>query len=246
MGTQVTATPAELNYLDLTTLGALEDSKVWTVDANGKTDCGAIHGGAASANAIFLGGGTSADPMETSTAGKTFLEFRTKSTATSGDNRCLYIRHDLNGAAGNGEAIRAFTKLTAIAGTARGAHISLDITAAMGVTGLGVGVDAQVLMGDGALSGGTVAALNLEWYSAGASTDVSGGTTAFIRAVLGGNATGAANVEDNAFFLHLSGGSNASGNIVGAVVASPTITNVYPIRCSLNGTTTYLLAGTAS
>ena len=102
-------------------------------------------GGSAPANALLGGIGTSADPATTSTAGKVFFEYRCQSTATSGDNRFLYMRYELNGT-GGGECLRAFTKVTAVVATARGAHISLDVSTAGEITGLGVGVDAQLLL----------------------------------------------------------------------------------------------------
>ena len=128
--------------------------------------------GADAANALLLGIGTSADPSTTSVASKNFFEFRCQSTATSGDNRMFYMRYELNGI-GGGECWRAFTKVTAAVGTARGAHISLDLSSAGSTSGLGVGVDGQLLVFNGALTGGTYAALNSEIYSAGSSTDVS-------------------------------------------------------------------------
>lgn len=172
-------------------------------------------GGAAPANAIFFGAGTSGSPATTSTANKSFIEFRTQSTATSGDSRALYLRHDLNGAGVSGEAIRAFSKITAAAATARGAHISLDVASAGSTSGLGVGVDNQILVHDGALSGGTYAVGNFEIYSAGSSTDVSGVTEiSFLRFVAGGDGTGAGNVDDNAFFATFSGVAAGSGNMI--------------------------------
>lgn len=83
--------------------------------------------------ALVFGGGTSATPCTTSTADKNFLAFWTQSTATSGDSRGLYIRHYL-GAAGSGEALRAFGTATAAnvatGGTANGAHISFELSGA--------------------------------------------------------------------------------------------------------------------
>lgn len=170
-------------------------------------------GAAASASGLLMGGGTSANPLLSAVADDKFIEFRAKSTATSGDNRLQYLRYDLGGAAGGGECIRALTDLTAAVGTARGAHISLQPDDTGYVSGLGAGVDSQLLFGDAALgSGGTYAALNAEVYSAGASTDVSGCTKlSFFRAVNGGNATGAATVDTKAFIMELSGFTGAAG-----------------------------------
>lgn len=213
--------------------------------ANGLAlDFATAYGGVQAANALVIGGGTSADPMTTAVAGKVFMEFRTESTATSGDSRSLYLRHSLNDSGGaiSGEAIRAFTKLTDDAATARGAHISLDTLAAKGVSGLGVGVDAQILVGDGALpAGGTYAVLNAEAYAAGTSVDISGATEfSFLRMNLGGDDTGNDNIEDNAFAMVLAGGTIAAGNIVQTETDETKFS--HKIRIKANGTTMYLMA----
>ena len=180
-------------------------------------------GGAVSENHVLLGAGTSASPSTTATANKSFIEFRTESTATSGDSRALYLRHSLNGVGISGEAVRAFSKIDAAAGTCRGAHISLDVASAGSCSGLGIGVDNQILVHDGALTGGTYAVGNFEIFSAGSSTDVSGVTElSFMRIVAGGNSTGAANVDDNANLMTFSGLVAGSGNLINTDITTHT------------------------
>ena len=108
-------------------------------------------GGVDAANALLMGIGTSANPATTAVADKDFMEFRTQSSAISGTSRGLYWRHDLSGAGQDGDCIRAFTDLNAAVGTARGAQISLQAGATGYVTGLGVGVDAQLYLKNEAL-----------------------------------------------------------------------------------------------
>jgi len=180
----------------------------------------ALNGGAASASGLLMGVGTSANPATTAVAGAIFSEFRTQSTATSGDSRSLYLRHDINGAGGGGEALRAFAKITAAASTARGAHISLDLDAAGSVSGFGAGVDAQVLFGDAAYTN-TVTAINAELYAAGTSTDVTAGKGSFLRCVVGGDATGVASLEDNAGFISFTNAAG-SGKIVDSDITALT------------------------
>lgn len=197
---------------------------VWpgTFTITGKIGLG-LNGGTASASGLLMGVGTSASPATTSTAGDIFAEFRTESTATSGDSRGLYWRHSLNGAGVSGEAIRAFSKIEAAAATCRGAHVSLDVAAAGSCSGLGVGVDNQILVHNGALAGGTYAVANLEIYSAGSSTDVSGVTRiSFLRVNAGGDGTGAGNVDDNAYFLELAGVAAGSGNMIDTDITTHT------------------------
>jgi hypothetical protein len=156
--------------------------------------------------AVIFRAGSSASPESTSRADDKFFEFRCRSTATSGDNRLLYARYDLDGAGASGETIRAFTDLGAACTTARGAHVSLQAGATGYVTGLGAGVDAQLYLKNEALTGGTYAALNTEIYSAGASTTAAGATVvAFQRFVNGGDGTGAATVDAKAVLFDLSG-----------------------------------------
>jgi len=240
---------ADIEAVDLTasgdiTLGnAASDSLTITATLTGKIPL-ALNGGAASASGLLMGVGTTADPATTSTAGAKFIEIRSESTATSGDSRGLYWRHSLNGAGVSGECIRAFSKVEAAAATTRGAHISLDVASGGSASGLGAGVDNQILVHDGALTGGTYAVANFEAYAAGSSTDISGVTQfSFNRFVLGGDATGAGNVEDNAYLFSITGGSNASGNIVGGAGNEPTWTsNTYLVRVDLNGQDAYLVA----
>lgn len=153
--------------------------------------------GAAAASGLLLGGGTTANPIQTSTANGKFVELRCQTTATSGDNRLMYMRYHMNGA-GGGECLRAFSKVDTAIGTARGAHISLDIddSPAGSITGLGVGVDAQLLVGNAALpSGGNYFAGQSEIFSAGSSSDVSAATAVAIHSFkAGGDSTGAGTV----------------------------------------------------
>lgn len=176
----------------------------FAVDQDGEAHAGrkfnlALEGGAASASGILVGIGTTASPAASAVANAKFVELRCKTTAVTGDNRLLYMRYQMNGInAGGGECLRAFTKLDAACGTVRGAHISLDVddSPAGSVTGLGVGVDAQLLVGNAALpAGGNYFAGQSEIFSAGSSSDVSAATAVAIHSFkAGGDATGAGTV----------------------------------------------------
>jgi len=196
-----------------------------------------LNGGAKSDSGLLMGVGTSASPATTSTANAKFVEIRAKTSATTGDNRLAYLRYEV-GAAGGGECVRAFTKLTGDSTTVRGAHISLDIDGGS-ASGLGIGVDSQVLLSNAALTGGTYAISNLEVYSSGASTDVSG-VTAFdiIRVSLGGNATGAATIDAKANLFNFVGVSAGSGNLVNTDITTHTAYAGIPINVA--GTIKYL------
>ena len=195
--------------------------------------------GAASASGLLMGIGTSAAPATTSTPDGKFVEIRAETTATSGDNRLMYLRYALNGATG-GECIRAFTKLTASGSNVRGAHISLDIGTGGSASGIGIGVDAQILVLNDTLTGGTYAVINSEIYSAGSSTSIASVTAmSFFRAVLSGNATGIADVDDEAYLLSINGGAIGSGNIVSADNDETKFS--HKIRIKAQGTLMYLM-----
>jgi hypothetical protein len=212
---------------------------------SGKIELAHLGDAANSASGLLLGVGTTASPAKTSVADSNFVELRTQSLATSGDNRSIYLRHSIAGAGASGETIRALTKLEAAGVAVRGAHLSLDIASTGSVSGLGAGVDNQILLPNAALAAnGTYAVGNFEVYASGASSAISAVTSfSFNRFVLGGNATGAAAVEDSINLFSITGGSNASGNLVGAVGNEPTwASNTYLVRCNLNGQAAYLVA----
>lgn len=207
------------NYISITNAGLMSFAGTAGISGsmifNGKLNYAGFLSAAASASGLLIGGGTSALPLTSSTANAKFIELRCQNTATSGDNRLGYFRFDMAGAGQSGECIRAFTDLTAAVDTARGSHISLQIDDTGYVTGLGAGIDAQLYVGDAAVaSGGTYTALNVEIYSAGSSSDISGATeSSFIRINNGGDGTGAGIVDDNAVLLDLNGFTSGAAKV---------------------------------
>ena len=148
------------------------------------------------------------------------------------------MRYALGGAGGGGECIRAFTKLEAAVGTARGAHISLDVATTGSVTGLGVGVDAQLLVPNQAIGGGTYGVVNAEIYSAGSSSSVTGSATAFFRAVAGGDTTGAATIDTSGYLMSIQGLTVASGKLFQANTAAAA---THALRILIGGTPYYIM-----
>lgn len=183
--------------------------------------------GADSSSGVLMGAGTSASPSTTSVANTKFIELRCKSTATSGDNRLMYLGYDLGGAAGGGECVRAFTSLTAANGTARGAHLSLNVSATGYVTGLGVGVDAQLYVAGIAPSGGTYFAGQSEMYFDASATIAAATAHAIHSFKANGNATALKTCKN---LFAISGGADTSaGEMIqnedasGATAANGTI-----------------------
>ena len=153
--------------------------------------------GAASASGLLMGVGTDLLPATTATADAKFIELRCQTTATSGDNRLVYLRYDQNGASGGGECLRARTYGTAALGTARGGHISLEFSDDGSISGLGVGCDGQLMINDALPAGGTYYAGQSEMYMTTAASSVAATTKHAVHSFnCGGHATGAATVRN--------------------------------------------------
>lgn len=170
------------------------------------------------------------------------VRYNFSSTATTGTNRGEDVRLLLSSGAG-GESIRAFTTVSSNspADTVNGIHSSLGFSASAGnVTGLGTAVRGNVLVPNRTLTG-TIAGVQGELYASGASSDVSAG--ACFRAVIDGEATGKAAMEDSVFLFDVSTGTNASGNVVSGVGNEPTWASAtHKIRIRCNGVTMYIPA----
>lgn len=201
----------------------------------------------AQTTSLLMGAGTSSLPLtDSGVADKNFMGWWVKSTASSGTTRGEYFRLYLTGGAG-GEALRVFTTVSSDtpADTVNGSHTTLSFGATTGnVTGLATAGRFTLQVPNRALAG-TTAAVKAELYAEGTSSSNSG-TMSFIRATLGGNATGAAAIEDTAYLVTVTGGSNASGNVVGSLAGNePTwASHTGLIRVNLNGTVAYLVAVT--
>lgn len=160
---------------------------------------------ATSTSALILGAGqSSASARETTaTANRNFIEFRLQNSATTGDNRGMYLRLYLTGAGtGGGESARLFTTVENVAlGTAHGAHISINFGATGSVTGQAIATRSTLHIPNAAVTTGTQAAVQAEIFADGSSSDISAIPHGLFRGVVAGNATGAATVDT---FLMLS------------------------------------------
>jgi hypothetical protein len=192
---------------------------------------------------LFIKAGTSSAKVTTATANASFMKFYVENTATSGDNRGMYLRQYLSGTGSGGEALRVFSTCNdVVCGTVHGAHISLNFGSTGSVTGLGVAARCTLhVPNDASWDPGTIAAIQAEIYSDGANSDTDGATeVSFIRVVNDGNADGIADVDDDANLITISGGSIASGNMVQAETDETKFS--HKIRCLVGSTTLYLMA----
>lgn len=192
--------------------------------------------------ALLMGIGTSTTRATAAVADKKFLSFYLENSATSGDNRGMYLRLYMTGAGGGGEALRVFTSVQDVAaGTAHGAHISLNFGTSGTVTGQGIAMRATLHMPSTALTSNvTMAAVQAEIYNDAATSDPGGSTLlSYFRAVNGGNATGGADVDDDAVLFDIQGHTIASGNMV---AASTTEANyAHSVRIRINSTLYYMM-----
>ena len=205
-------------------------------------------GGRNGSTAHVLGAGTSSSKVVCDTANTKFMEFRFDCGATSGDNRGMYLRLYTTGAGGGGEALRAFHTVEDVAAaTVHGAHLSLSFGSTGSCTGQGIATRSTLHLPNEALTASNVtySALQAEIYCDGASSDPAGNYISYLRFVNGGNATGGADVDDDAALFEFDGFSSASGNMIGANGSSAcqiNFTNWVPIRIRIAHVDHYLIA----
>lgn len=204
-------------------------------------------GTAVSASGLLMGMGTSAAPVTDATADGKFLEFRCESTATSGDNRLAYFRYALEGG-GGGECLRALTRVASNLGTAHGAHLSLSFDATAGgseCSGLGCAVRGTMHIPNVAswAPTGTYAAGMFEIFSDGSDSDPAGMTElSLLRLVNGGDATGKADVDTDAFLFSIQGFTAAGDTtkLLSSVSLAEFPANSVAVRVKVGATTYYL------
>lgn len=193
----------------------------------------------------ILKAGTASSRIVGDIANMKFISIYTDNGAASGDNRGIYNRLYLTGG-GGGESLRSMTTVEDVtAGTAHGSHLSLSFGSTGKITGLGVAGRNTLHIPNQAMSGGgTYASVQAEIWSDGANSDPAGMTElSFLRCVNGGNASGIADVEDDAFFAVISGGAVASGNMFQAK-SSAAVSHVLKMKAP-DGNTYYFMMSNA-
>jgi hypothetical protein len=198
--------------------------------------------------AIIMGLGTESYPATISTADKKFLSFYVKNSATSGDNRGLYIRQFIAGAGGGGDAARIYSTVSDVAAaTVHGAHISLDFGTSGTVTGQGIASRNTLHLPTTALTSNvTLAATQSEIFSDGTGSNPGASTLlSFQRFVNGGNSTGMGEVDDHGALLELQGFTNGAAHIF----SLGTTAAFYPVgtlRIKIGATNYFIPIGSAA
>jgi len=195
---------------------------------------------AANTDGFVLKAGTSAAPVVSATAGK-FASSYFSATAASGESTGVYTRTYISTAGGEGMALRAYGTVQNVAAVnARGAHISLSFGASGTVSGLGAALEATLHIPNDASQAGTLCAIKAAINSDGSTSDPSGALLSFICIDNQGDATGGADVDDDAAVLGLSGFTQGTGNVfkTGSDIAAAAT-----LRVRVNGTSYFLLLG---
>ena len=198
-------------------------------------------------SALLMGAGNSSNRVLTTVANTKFLSFYLENSATSGDNRAMYLRLYLSGAGGGGEALRVFTTVNNVAAsTAHGAHISLNFGTSGTVTGQGIAMRATLHLPTTALASNvSMAAVQAEIYSDGATSDPGGSTLlSYFRVVNGGNTTGGADVDDDAVLFDIQGHTIGNGNMIEEAVTEANYSHCIKIR--IGSTLYYMMLANAA
>lgn len=224
----------------LTIAGATKINLDGPVDLTGKLTLDA-QGGTASVSGLLFGIGTTGDPATTDAANANFVELRCETTATSGDDRLMYMRYYMNGInTTGGECLKAGTVLEKKIGTARGGQASIEVSNLGYVSGFACGWDALLEVKDEVLpAGGTYCAGQSQIYITGSTSDISPVALHGIHrfSVIGGDATAEGKVL-NAFNFDV---ANCVGNGLMIEEGANLGTIVQSIRVTVNGTPRYLL-----
>jgi hypothetical protein len=186
---------------------------------------------------------TSARALVNDTANHKFVSRYYDNGATSGDATGDYLRLYISGAGGGGDALRSFATVSDVAAaTVRGAHISLSMGTSGTVTGLGAAIEATLHIPSTAGQTGTLYALKAAINSDAATSDPAGATTlAYFAAVNQGDATGGADVDDDAALIHIDGHTIGNGNLVEAVGTAYALAELtHSIRIKIGSTAYYI------
>ena len=186
--------------------GSAVATRALKLDATGRINMSAVDVAAANTDGgIFKAGSSSAYVIE-DTANMKFMSAYFDCGATSGDARGFYLRLNVTGAGGGGEALRAFGQVVNVAAnTVRGAHISLSFAASGSVTGLGTALEATLHIPSGGGLAGTVSAIKAAINSDATGSDPAGSSLSVFNVVSQGHATGMNDVDDDCVLFNFQG-----------------------------------------
>jgi hypothetical protein len=188
------------------------------------------HGG------LLAGAGVSATPYTMTGASKSMLSFYGTSADTADSNRGVYAKLTLSGAAGGGEAMRAYAYgTTAAKSNLRGLHATAEVATAATITGEMAAVKGTLQLA-GANAGGYQSCLTAEFRTVASTAFPATHGAIFV--------TGSGDATANALFKNLLlvdvpadcvGDKAAAKLICNADVTAGGGAATYGIQCRLNG-----------
>ena len=201
------------------------------------------------ASAVLLGSGTTVSPNASATADAKFIEFRCSTSAAEASGARLFcgrMAFDGEHASAGGECIRAFSMVNENIGTAHGGHISLGFKAEAGgseTSGLGAAIRGTLHIPDIASWSptGSYSSGMFEIYSDGTASDPAGMTElSVLRLCNSGNATGAEDIDTDAFLLSIQGFSAGSGSMLDSTIDSVTAQIDHTLKIKVGTATMYI------
>lgn len=192
-------------------------------------------------NALVAGAGTSTTPHELGSTAGSALEFRFRSSHTSGDARGMYLRLDLDAAAVGAEALRAFTEIENVAvgvgGTINAIHATMEMDGNSGLISGAGNVIRATLGGSGTKTlTGTLSGVLIDMDLPSAVTLI--GTEAAIRI---------GKAQDHEWPVALAfDGIVGAGNAVFTSSVTPTGAISHGIHIQIDGTSAYVPAYAAT
>lgn len=196
-------------------------------------------------NAVVMGRGTSSSPLTTSSDGKN-ISFYFSTPATGGSTDGVYFRQFFTGAAGGGNALRAFATVQNVQGsTARGLHASLSFGTSGTISGLAAAVEATLHMPSTAGMAGTNYAIKAAINADASTSDPVGATTiGLIGLIAQGDATGLADLDTDGVFFDISGFTGTTGvtNMISTTSLAELPTGTIGLRIKVGSTIYYLPA----
>lgn len=196
--------------------------------------------------ALLMGHGNATTRVQSASASAKFISFYTEDTG-GGDQYGAYFRHYISSAGKSDDCFRAYNTVNNVAaGTARGAHISLDFAATGTVTGLGAALEATLHIPNQATQAGTLYAVKAAINSDGATSDPSGATTlAYFAAVNQGDTTGDDDVDTDAVLIDVQGHATGTGTLFQTVTTAYTLGEITnSLKIKVGDTIYHLLAST--
>lgn len=160
----------------------------------------------------------------------------------------FYTRSYIDTASIDADASRLYATVNNVAATTvRGLHCSLSFGTTGTVSGLGVAAEFTLHINTSGSATGTIAPIKAAINSDGAASDPAGSALSYIQIVNQGNATGMADVDDDADLFDITGHTIGAGNLISAVATAYTVGEItHSARIDIAGTKYYILLSTTA